>query len=283
MGLPSAHIKRGKHMKRSIQKLGLTGWVLLGCCAQAFAGQEVSVGRVEVVLPGEGWQVFQLEDSGNTMAGGGVTSQQTAETKVMAHFGSDKVLDAVILVRANESGKGRFSGVSYPDAKCTGPKGLFSEGDQGGPGARSFKCLQIWRQSIPNVSSGIPRPALEWLTKNGWDFPPTMDMVYATQYANTGAYASMLVYLRPIAAQPVVTQTRDIPSALPGGLVEAIAHWGRELQEAVSDSVYSIRGKLPMPKLEFVDVAMDPPKLPAETKPTAPPVQPVSPGLSERG
>jgi len=270
-------------MKRSMRKLGLTGWMLLWCCASALAEQEVSVGRVDVKLPGEGWQVFKVEDSGNTIAGGAVTYQQTTEFKVMIHYGTDKVLDAVILARANESGKGRFSGVSYADAKCTGSPRVFAEGDQGGHAARSFRCLQIWRQSIPNVSSGIPRPALEWLAKNGWDFPPTMDMVSATQYANTGAFASVLVYLRPIATKPVVTQTRDLPNALPGGLVADIAHGGRELQEAVSDSVYSIRGKLPMPKFEFVDVAMDSPKLPANTEPAALPLQPASPGLSERG
>lgn len=270
-------------MKRSMRKLGLTGWMLLGCCASALAEQEVPVGRVDVKLPGEGWQVLKVEDSGRTIAGGAVTYQQTTDFKVIVHHGTDKVLDAVILVRANESGKGRFSGVAYPDAKCTGSPRVFAEGDQGGPAARSFRCLQIWRQSIPNVSSGIPRPALEWLAKNGWDFPPTMDMVSATQYAHTGAFASMLVYLRPIATNPVVTKTRELPNGLPNWLLEAHAHWGRELQEAVSDSVYSIRGKLPMPKLEFVDVAMDPPKLPANMEPAARPVQPASPGPSERG
>lgn len=271
-------------MKRSMRKLGLAGWLALGLCAPALAGQEVSVGRVDVQLPGEGWQVFKVEDGGNTLTGGAVTYQQTAETKVMAHYGTDKVLDAVVLVRANESGKGRFSGVSYTDAKCTGPKWMFVEGDQGGPAARSFRCMQLWRQSIPNVSSGVPKPALEWMTKNGWEFPPTMDMVSATQYANTGAFASMLVYLRPIATNPVPTKTHEVSSsALPGGLVESIAHWGRELQEAVSDSVYSIRGKLPMPKIEFVDVAIDPPKQPVETKPAAPPAQPASPAPSDRG
>jgi len=270
-------------MKRSMRKLGLTGWMLLGCCASALAEQEVPVGRVDVQLPGEGWQVYSVEDKGITLSGSGYTYQQTTEFKVMVHHGTDKVLDAVILVRANESGKGRFSGVAYSDAKCTGSPRVFAEGDQGGPAARSFRCLQIWRQSMPNVSSGIPRPALEWLAKNGWDFPPTMDMVSATQHGHSGAFASVLVYLRPIATNPVVTQTRDLPDALPRGLVAAIAHWGRELQEAVSDSVYSIRGKLPMPKLEFVDVAIDPPKLPANTEPAARPAQPSSPGLSERG
>lgn len=270
-------------MKRTMRKFGLAGWILLGNLAQALAGQEVSVGRVDLQLPGEGWQVYSVEDKGITLSGSGYTYQQTTEFKVMVHYGTDKVLDAVILARANESGKGRFSGISYSDAKCTGSSRVFAEGDQGGPAARSFRCLKIWRQSIPNVSSGIPRPALEWLAKNGWDFPPTMDMVSATQYAHSGAFASVLVYLRPIATKPVVTQTRDLPSALPGGLVEDIAHWGRELQEAVSDSVYSIRGKLPMPKFEFVDVAMDPPKLPANTEPAARPAQPASPAPSERG
>lgn len=259
-------------MKRSMQKLGLTGWMLLGCCAQAFAEQEVSVGRVDVQLPGEGWQVLKLEDNGNTMSGGAVTYQQTAETKVMAHYGTDKVLDAVVLVGVNLSGKGRFSGVNYPDAKCTGQKGLFAEGDQGGPAARSFQCLQIWRQSIPKVLSGIPQPAAEWLRKNGWDAPPTMDVVFASQYANTGAYAWIVAYLRPIATNPVVTKTRELPSELPSWLHKAHLHWGRELQEATTDSVYSIRGKLKMPKLEFVDVAVEPAKVPAETKPVAPPV-----------
>lgn len=260
-------------MKRSTRKLGLTGWLLLGCCAQAFAGQEVSVGRVDVELPGEGWQVFKLEDSGRTMAGYGETYQQTAETKVMAHFGTDKVLNAVIVVRANGSGKGQFSGISYPDARCTGPKWMFAEGDQGG---RSFRCLKIWQQSMPNALSGVPQPAQEWLAKNGWSAPPSMDAVNASQYANTGAYAWIVAFLRPIATKPVVSKKREFPSGLPNGLIDDHVHWGRELQEATTDSVYSIRGKLKMPTLEFVDVAIEPPKLPTETKPAAPPAQPAS-------
>lgn len=270
-------------MKRSMRKLGLTGWMLLGCCAQAFAGQEVSVGRVDVELPGEGWQVLKLEDSGTTLSGGAVTYQQTAETKVMAHFGTDKMLDAVILVRANESGKGRFSGVFYSDSKCTGKNGLFAEGDQGGPAARSFQCLQIWRQFKSKVLSGIPQAAAEWLAKNGWDAPPTMDVVFASQYSNTGAYAWIAAYLRPIATNPVVTKTRELPSEVPSWLLKEHLHWGRELQEATTDSVYSIRGKLKMPRLEFVDVAIDPSKVPVDTKPAAPAAQPASQAPSERG
>lgn len=270
-------------MKRSMRKLGLTGWMLPGCCALAFAGQEVSVGRVDVELPGEGWEVLKLEDNGNTFSGQGETYRQTAETKVMVHFGTDKVLDAIILVGANVSGKGRFSGVGYADAKCTGQKGLFAEGDQGGPVARSFQCLQIWRQSFTNVLSGIPQPAVEWLAKNGWDAPPTMDVVYARQYANTGAYAWIVAYLRPIATKPVVTKTRELPDGLPTGVLKEHLQWGRELQEATTDSVYSIRGKLKMPKLEFVDVAIDRSKVPVDTKPAAPAVPPVSAGTSDRG
>jgi len=92
-----------------------------------------------------------------------------------------------------------------------------------------------------------------------------------------------VAYLRPIATNPVVTKTRELPSGLPTWLLKEHLHWGRELQEATTDSVYSIRGKLKMPTLEFVDVAIDRSKVPVDTKPAAPSVPPASAGTLERG
>lgn len=270
-------------MKRSMRKFVLAGWILLGNGVQAMAGQEVSVGRVDVQLPGDGWQVYSVEDKGITLSGSGYTYQQTTEFKVIVHYGTDKVIDALILVRANDSGKGRFSGISYPDAKCPGSPDVFAEGDPPGHAARSFRCLKVGRQLSLAVSSALPLSARDWLTKNGWTLPPMLDGVSAVQHTNTGAFAVVVAYLRPIAANPVVTQTRALPDGLPRGMIENNVHWGRELQEAVSDSVYSIRGKLQVPKIEFVDVAIESPSLPAVPKPAAPSVLPAPPAPSDRG
>lgn len=269
-------------MKRFVKGLGLAGWVLLGHWAPALAGQEVPVGRVDVQLPGEGWEVYLLEDQGTTFSGSGYSVRQTVESKLMVHHDADRFVDAIVMARANVSGKGRFAGILYSDAKCKDSPQMFAEGDQGGTAAHSYQCLQVLRQSAPDVEARIPQSAREWLTKNGWILPPTMDLVFATQHANTGAFATVLVYLRPIATDPVVTRTQAIPKALPGGLVPALVHWGRELQEAVRDSVYSIRGKLPVPGLQFVDLSIGFPA-PHLPKPATPAAQDPAPSLSDRG
>jgi hypothetical protein len=59
--------------------------------------------------------------------------------------------------------------------------------------------------------------------------------------------------------------------------------WARQMQEAGSDSVYSLRGKLPVPELAFADRAVGAPNLPADAKPPAPPARAPSPAAGDRG
>lgn len=275
--------QRGNHMRGSVRKLGLAGWILLGNCVLAHAGQEVSVGRVDVQLPGDGWQVYSVEDNGITLSGAGHTHQQAAEFKVIVRPGTHDVLDAVILVRANASGKGRFSGILFSDAQCRGSSRAYAEGDEPGPAARSFRCLQVAQLQSINVSSAIPGAARAWLSKNGWRLPPSMHMISAQQHANTGSFAVAVAYLRPLATKLGDFNASGIPETLPIGVTTTNVQWGRRLQEAVRDSVYSIRGKLPVPEMQFSDMAVEIPSQPAEPKLPASPVRVPVPPLSDQG
>lgn len=266
------------------KKLALAGWLLAGCCAQALAGQEVSVGRVDVKLPGEGWQVYVVEDEGITLTGDGYTHQQITESKVIVHHGADHVLDAVFVVRANISDKGRFSGVEFPDAECKGSADVYAEGDdKPGPSARSFRCVQVTTWQPYAESSAIPEDAQAWLTKNGWRFPPDMVVTLALQYANTGAFAEFLAYVRPMKKASADADATVPPKPLPDGLNAASVQWSRQLQQAVTDSVYSIRGKLPVPVLMFADETSGFPAKPAKAQTPQPSAPAPAPGSADRG
>lgn len=241
-------------MDRKLVRFCLGAGVLLSCSLGAWAGQEISVGRVDLQLPGEGWQAFTLDDKGVVLSGSGYTYQQTVGFKLIVRPGPNGVLDAVMLVRANASGKGKFSGIVFPNARCDVAASVFAEGDQGGPAARSFKCLQVVGQQALAMPPALPAGSKDLLVENGWRLPPVMFAVSSVQYAHTGAFAEVTVFLRPLAAATVaVDKPRAVPDTLPAGVTPASVQWGRQLQEAVSDSVYSIRGKLPVPELTFAD------------------------------
>ncbi len=260
----------------------LAGWVLVGLGAQAWAAQEVSVGRVDVKLPGEGWQVHSVEDKGNSISGEGHTHQQSAEYKVIVRRGAAQMLDAIVMVRASASGIGRFSGLMFSNIACDGASGMYAEGDKPGVAARSFRCLRVLAPQPRTSPSDLPDEVRELMSKLGWRLPPSMFVVSATQYGTTGSFAVVVAYLRPLATTPV-DKAQSVPEALPSGVTAASVQWGRRLQEAVTDSVYSIRGKLAFPDMPFADVANEPSLPGGGLKPPAPPVRAPAPPLSNQG
>ena len=270
-------------MNKAMTTRVLAGCLLLGSAATALAGQEVSVGRVDLLLPGEGWQVQSVPDQGNSFSGSGHTHQQDTELKLIARPGADGVLDALFVVRANASGKGRFSGVLYPNQECRGGSAVLAEGDEPGEARRSFRCLQVGSMPADQVPQLFPEPVLEWVAQKGWRLPPNAMVVSAQQHAHTGAFAVALILLRPLAPAPVDAGAPSAPETLPLGVTSSDVRWARQMQEAVSDSVDSVRGKLPVPELAFADRAVGAPNLPADTKPSAPPARVPAPGSADRG
>jgi hypothetical protein len=86
--------------------------------------------------------------------------------------------------------------------------------------------------------------------KDGWTWPRTMQLVIAKQYVNTGACIDITAFLRPELLPAVADQdAMDGAVAQPEIVTAASLKRVRLLQEAASDSVYSIRGKLPVPEL----------------------------------
>lgn len=266
-----------------MSSFALAAGMLAGSCGQALAGQEVAVGRLGLRLPGDGWQVHSMDERGNTISGDGHSHQQSADYKVIVHRGADQRLDAVLLVRANASGIGRFSGLMFSDAKCGGSAGIYAEGDKPGPAARSYRCLQVVPPQMDFALTDFPEDVRGVLSKQGWKLPPTMFVVSAVQYATTGAFAVVVAYLRPLASTPAADDAKGIPETLPFGVTATSVQWGRQLQEAVSDSVYSIRGKLALPDLQFADETKEPQSSPVAPPPPAVPARAPSPPSSEQG
>lgn len=279
----STTLDRGNHLKQSIHRLGLTACLLVSGALPAWASQEIPVGRVDLQLPGDGWQAYTVEDKGNTISGFGYSHQQASEYKVLVRRGADQRVDAVVLVRASASGIGRFSGLGFTSAQCQGSSLVYAEGDPRGASARSFRCLRILGPQRGIEVSDFPEEARDVLAKQGWSLPPSMFVVSALQYATTGSFAAVVAYLRPLATGAANQVPERPPEGLPAGVTATSLEWGRRLQEAVSDSVYSIRGKLPVPDLSFADMASEPQPLPADTKPPAAPARAPAAAQTERG
>ena len=128
---------------------------------------------------------------------------------------------------------------------------MYAEGDSPNAGARSFRCLQVVPPHPVSQARTLPTNARELLEREGWTLPPLMVSASAMQYATTGAFAVVIAYLQPTQETGGETSVEQ-PENLPPGITAQSVEWGRELQKAVSDSVYSIRGKLPVPDLERV-------------------------------
>ncbi|GAA6141938.1 hypothetical protein [Hydrogenophaga sp. 5NK40-0174] len=235
----------------------------------AHADQEVSVGRVDVQLPGEGWRVVSIDDRGNRLVGPGLDYRQTAESKVMVHLGEDKVLNALVVVRANVSGRGRSSGVRYPGAKCVGPSEMFSEGDPTTPAPTSFRCLQVTAEHDLASSPALDDATKAAIAKEGWVLPPSVFFATASQYANTAAFAHVVAVVRPLAPMGA-PGTGDSETALPPGVSASSVQWARQLQEAVTDSVYSFGGDLEVPPLKYAEAVAQATETPAPASEPAP-------------
>ncbi|MBA4265791.1 MAG: hypothetical protein C0453_11960 [Comamonadaceae bacterium] len=232
--------------KKSIAAATLT-WSLLAFGVTVQATEVASVGRVEMRLPGEGWQTYGVTDHGIAMSGGSVTRQQQTDTTVLVRRAPDETIDAVFIVRANATGKGRFSGVVFPDARCEGPAGTFVEGDPPSPAARSFRCLFVSQPGAVSLPDDFLQQLPGALGDQGWKLAPIMHLMAAKQYANTGAFLDVTVLMAPEVLPALTDATGQAAEPLPAGVTPASVHWGRLLQKAVTDSVYSIRGKFPVP------------------------------------
>jgi hypothetical protein len=234
-------------MTRKTNAVAALTSLLLAWGGAVQATEVVSVGRVDLQLPGEGWQSFAVPDQGNDISGTGVTHRQQTETRILLRHAPDQTIDAIFIVRANVSGKGRFSGVAYSDVRCEGPSGALAEGDPPGPAAKSFRCLVVTPPGAVGAQNPFFKQMLDLLKEKEWKVAPRMHLILAKQYANTGAFADITALVAP-EALPTLSDNTEL---LPAGVSAASVQWGRLLQTAVTDSVYSIRGKLPVPKLSL--------------------------------
>lgn len=238
-------------MTRKSNAVAALTWLLLAWGGTVQATEVVSVGRVDVQLPGEGWQSHAVPDQGNAMSGQSVSHKQQAETRILLRLRPDQTIDAVFTVRANVSGIGRFSGIAYSNARCEGPAGVFAEGDAPSPAARSYRCLFVTQAGTVRSEDPFFKQLLGLLDEKGWKLAPSMHLILAKQYAYTGAFADVTALVAPEVLPVFSAKSGPSAEPLPAGVSAASVQWGRLLQTAVTDSVYSIRGKLPVPDLSF--------------------------------
>jgi hypothetical protein len=79
-------------MTRKSSAAALT-WLVLAWSAAVHATEVVSVGRVDMQLPGEGWQSLAVPDQGNEFSGSGVTQRQQTETRLLWRRAPDQTID----------------------------------------------------------------------------------------------------------------------------------------------------------------------------------------------
>lgn len=248
--------------KSTMLKLAIACGVFLGACAPAMADQEVSVGRVDVQLQGDGWQVINVgERIRNINSIGGFDIKQKEEAKVFVHLDANRVMDAMVVVRANASGNGSSSRMFYSNAQCRGNPSVYAEGDTPSPQASSYKCLQVFAPQSVAALRIVEGEMAALFTKNGWKTPSHMSSVVSQQHSTTGAYAHVAAYLTPLASPPKsaveAVEAEKGSKPIPATVSPASVQWARQLQEAVTDSVYSFGGDLNVPAMVFADQEKD--------------------------
>lgn len=242
----------------ALRSVGLMALGVLGALgAQA---NEIAVGRVDVQLDAGPWQAFDVEDAGSRYEGdrSGVIS---SITKLLVLRDGEQVR-AVLLVRANRSGfGGRASSMRYT-SQCPRQDWFYSEGSEGGPMARDYRCLMV----LPPV----PFPTVkgpDWdglralLDSRQVKLDGTVHLVDAKQAASTGAFASVLALI-PSAALPAESANRTVTPGVPTVVSPVAVEWGRQLMEAVRSSVYSLSGDLRVPALNASDTVSGAPTNP---------------------
>jgi hypothetical protein len=227
----------------SVRRLAATGWSWLlafGVCS----AQAEQVGRVEFDLPSAEWVLVASHPHQLLLDGG--ASYIPMHTAVYALPGKKNVPQALIVVTASDAGnRSRVHWVS----DCAAPRAKYFVNDYGSnhqPNRRD--CLVINAAFAPALYFAKDDWLLQALEARGWKLFKAGQSLRST-VTNEGG-TSLQVHLATqkgfIGLSGNPRDAEDLHEVPP-----ALVVWGEALRDAVRSSVYSMRGKVVLPPIEF--------------------------------
>ena len=223
-----------------------TAGMLLSLSVLPAMAAEFSVGRAEVFFPTDDWREVALPDQGKAF-GGDFDGVIESETKLFIQVPTTERAGALVLIRSSASGMGR--GTMNYSGKCEPSEYFFAEGSAG-VRSRAAQCLVVYpAYTTESVMSKLaPREVQDWLRASRIQLPNTMATIQSRLAVGTGTFLDVRVFLTPQAGL-AIDDTPDLK--LPSGVLPQHVRWGRQLNEAVRSSVYSISGKLRIPPMDI--------------------------------
>lgn len=229
-------------MKNRFRNSSLTAIALL-MTHMAVAG-DFSVGRAEVVLPGDGWRVLALP--ANTLPYGGEASGAIQlENKVYVKESPSKKLEAMAFVSASPGGINNGYLQYSPDCKSW-PSSFFAKGNSGF-NQPFVECWRVFRKyEALGALKGLEPGTFDLLTKANLDFPAVFQVLTSNYSNSNGTLLDVHLFLAP----GILGREGQVADELPEGVDPKFVLLGQELAQAVRASVMSLSGKFVLPELQ---------------------------------
>lgn len=213
------------------------GWVL---------AEEFSVGRVDVVFGESGWQEIVLKDTKRAYDGD-ASGELSVQSKAFVHRGSNGEPEVMVVVSANSYGLGGVAGTMHYSGSCTSNEEMYREGNI----RMTFaQCLTVLpKYTAHSVLKALAPELLAHQGSDGVNIPSVVYTVWSRHAISTGSFVEVKVFLTSnVVADPSLGG--DVPSSiLPPGVQRSHVAWGRMLKDAVKSSVYSLSGRLDIPRI----------------------------------
>jgi hypothetical protein len=217
--------------------------IVLSMAQMAVAG-DFSVGRAEVVLPGDGWRVLALP--GNALPfGGEVSGAIKIENKIYLKESPSKKLEALAFVSASPGGIG--NGYLQYSPSCNSEPSIFFAKGNSGFNQTYAECWRVFRKyEAHSVLKVLESGAYALLTKENLGLPTTFQ-VLTSNYSNAnGTLLDVHLFLAP----GILGRDGQVVDELPEGVDPKFVLLGQELAHAVRASVMSLSGKFVLPELQ---------------------------------
>lgn len=224
--------------------------VLVGACtllvAVAAHAADFSVGRVDITFAESGWKEVPLPDQSHAY-GGEKDGALSVQAKLYVLEPSAYEGQTLVLVSANSQGLGGGRGgyMTYnPD--CKSDRSIFREGNEGF-GSSFMHCLTVTPQYTSESVFKALAPQIVELQKTGMvSVQRPVFTVWSLHAISTGSFVDVRVFV----LSPLGSEAAAVSEVLPKGVPPEHVAWGRRLQSAVKDSVYSLTGRLTMPAVK---------------------------------
>lgn len=208
---------------------------------------DFSVGRVDITFAESSWKEVPLPDQSHTY-GGEKEGALSVQAKLFVLEPTAHEGQMLVLVSANSQGLGGGRGgyMTYnPDCKSDGR--IFREGNEGF-GASFMHCLTVTPLYTSESVFKALAPQIMDLQKTGMvSVQHPVFTVWSLHAISTGSFVDVRVFVvSPLGEEEAAAVSETLPNGVPPKHVA----WGRRLQSAVKDSVYSLTGRLTMPAVK---------------------------------